>query len=130
MYFSNVKVTEALRPNCSIKRIFVKTSQILRENTCVGFSFLIKVAGYRLENCNLIKNKLQHWCFPVNFASDFLRTPIWLGICKWVLMKLERLKDRLIQFTKEKKTYPITGIQKQVSKYPLASDESRCGDSR
>ena len=31
----------------------------------------------------LIKNKLQHRCFPVNF-DKFLRTPILKTFCKWL----------------------------------------------
>ena len=37
------------------------------------------------QACNLIK-RLQHRCFPVNFAK-FLRTPIMQNICKQLLLK-------------------------------------------
>ena len=39
--------------------------------------FFNKVAGLRLAT--LLKKRLQHWCFPVNFAK-FLRTPFFYRI--------------------------------------------------
>ena len=55
---------------CSVKKMFLKVSQISPENTCVGVCF-----QYGLQTCNSIKKRLQHRCFPVKFAK-FLRTPI------------------------------------------------------
>ena len=57
----------------SVKKVFLKISQISQENTCAGL-FLNKAAA--LQACNLIKKRLQHRCFPVKFAK-FLRRPIW-----------------------------------------------------
>ena len=42
-----------------------------------------KVAG--LKASNIIKNRLQHRCFPVKFAK-FLRTPILNNICERLLL--------------------------------------------
>ena len=38
-------IPEALLRSCSSKYVFLKISQISQENTCVGVSFLKKVAG-------------------------------------------------------------------------------------
>ena len=54
---------------CSIKRAFLKISQMWQENTCVGL---------------FIKKRLQHRCFPVNFAK-FLRTLILKNSCQQLL---------------------------------------------
>ena len=56
---------------CSVKkgvlRNFLENSQ---ESTCARASFLIKLQA----PATLLKKKLWHRCFPVNFAK-FLRTP-------------------------------------------------------
>ena len=46
--------------------VLLRISQILQENTCVGFPFN-NVPG--LKVCNSIKKRLQHKCFPVKFAK-------------------------------------------------------------
>ena len=48
------------------KKVFLKTSQNLQENTEARASFLIKLPAA------LLKKRLWHRCFPVNFAK-FLR---------------------------------------------------------
>ena len=56
--------------------MFLKISQILQENNCVGVSF--NKAVY-LRACNFIKRRLQNRCFLVKFANfyeqRFYRTP-------------------------------------------------------
>ena len=52
--------------------MFLKISQNSQENTCVGVSF-DKVAD--LRPATLLKKKLQHSCFPVNFVK-FLGKPL------------------------------------------------------
>ena len=54
-----VFITEAVSRTCYVKKVLLKISQHLQENTCVGVSFLIK--------------RLQYRCFPLNFAK-FLKT--------------------------------------------------------
>ena len=75
---------------CSVKKVFLKMSQILQGNTCDWVSFWIKLHAltstllkssrkplvfwlFLLENrnkaCNFIKKILQHRCFPVNFVK-------------------------------------------------------------
>ena len=47
------------------KKMFVETSQNSQENTCAKVSFFNKVAG--LRSATLLKKRLWHRCFPVNF---------------------------------------------------------------
>ena len=52
--------------------VFLEILQNSQENTCPRASFLNKVAG--LRPANLLKKRLWHRRFPVNFAK-FQRTP-------------------------------------------------------
>ena len=65
---NNAKVSETVTRGCCIKHEFFKISQNLRKNTCGDIPLLIKVADWRLDALNFIKNTLQHSYFPVNFA--------------------------------------------------------------
>ena len=56
---------------CSVKQVFLNISQNSQENTCASL-FFNKVAG--LKHTTLLKKRLWHWCFLVNFAK-FSRTP-------------------------------------------------------
>ena len=51
---------------CSVKKMFLKILQNSQENTCIRVS--------------LLKKRLWHWCFPVNFVkylrTHFCRTPL------------------------------------------------------
>ena len=105
---------------CSVKKVFLKFSQISLANTCVGVSFdrsshrrcsvekvFLKFFQISQENTyvgmslikfvkNFIKKRLQHRFFPVKFAK-FLRTPILKGMCKrllllWIKLQGQRLK--------------------------------------
>ena len=53
--------TEAVVQRCSVKKAFLEISQNSKENTCARVSLLLK-------------ERLWHKCFPVNFAK-FLRIP-------------------------------------------------------
>ena len=53
--------TEALVWRCSVKKVFLKILQISQD---------FKVAG--LRPASLLKKRLWHKCFPVNFAIFFL----------------------------------------------------------
>ena len=64
-----VFLREAVVPRCSVEKVFLEISQNSKENTCARVSFLIK-----LQARPLLKKRLWHRCFPVNFAK-FLRTP-------------------------------------------------------
>ena len=66
--------------------MFLKISQILQENTCVGHTSLFnKVA--ELRAVSFIKKKFQRNCFPVKFAK-ILRTPALKNIGERLLLYL------------------------------------------
>ena len=105
-------VFKNLRSNswrCSVKKVFLKISQISQEKTYVRSVFLIKFQALKLfhqqgifslpnlgffisyirdlEACNFIKKRLQHSCFPMKFAK-FLRITNWrtsANDCFWNL---------------------------------------------
>ena len=54
---------EAVTRSCPVKMVFLKISKNSKENSCVG-----------LRPATLLKKRLQHRCFPVNFVK-YLRTP-------------------------------------------------------
>ena len=53
------------------KNVFLEISQNSQENTCGRVSFLIKLPA------TLLKKRLWHRCFPVNFTK-FLRTAFFI----------------------------------------------------
>ena len=53
-----------------VKKVFLEISQNSQENTCARVSFLIKLQA---PPATLLKKRLWHRCFPVNFAK-VLRT--------------------------------------------------------
>ena len=70
-----VYFTQASVRACSTKQVF-KISENLQENTCARDFFLEKVAHHQV--CNVIKKRLQHRFFTVNFAKllkALFRTP-------------------------------------------------------
>ena len=71
MMFNSEK-PEAVVWKCSVGKMFLEISQNSQENTCARVSFFNKVAG--LRPATLLKKRLWHRCFAVNFAK-FLRTP-------------------------------------------------------
>ena len=71
--------------------VFPEVSQNPQESNCVRVSFLIKLVASCLPAClpPLLKKRLWHRCFPVNFAK-FLRTPFCRtpqGDCFWIFYK-------------------------------------------
>ena len=66
--------TEAVVQSGSVKKVFQEISQKLQENTYARVSF-----------CNLIKKRLWHRCFPVNFVK-FLRTPFFIEQFWWLFL--------------------------------------------
>ena len=71
------------RPECSVKEVFLEFSQNLQENTCVRDSFSNKVVDLRLAT--LLKKRIWHRCFPVNFAK-YLRTAFPTEHIWWLLV--------------------------------------------
>ena len=60
--------TEAVVQRCYVKKVFFN-----------------KVAGLRLAT--LLKKRIWHWCFPVNFTK-FLRTPFYIEHLWWLLLHI------------------------------------------
>ena len=72
---------KAIFQRCSIKSVFLEIPQNSQENACVRVSFLIKLQA------SLLKKKLWHRCFLVNFAK-FLRTPFFIERLWWLVMSI------------------------------------------
>ena len=60
---------------CSVKKVCLKISRNSQKNTCARVPFLVK----------LLKKRLWHRCFPVNFAKS-LRTPFFTEHLRWLLL--------------------------------------------
>ena len=74
--------SEAVARRCSVKKVFLKNSQNSQENMCQSL-FFNKVAGLRLTT--LLKKRLWHRCFPVNFAK-LLRISFFVEHHWWPLL--------------------------------------------
>ena len=89
-----IQYTEAAFQRCSVKKVFLEISQNSQENTCARVSFLIQLQG---SPATLLKKRLWHRCFPVNFAK-FLRTPFLTEYIRWLLLNIVHLKLSCIYF--------------------------------
>ena len=69
---SFMNMSEAVARRCSVKKVFLEISQNSQKNTCARVSLLIKC---RSQSATLLKKRLWHRCFYVNFAK-FLRTSL------------------------------------------------------
>ena len=78
----------ALRALMSVKKVFLEFRKIHRK-TPVPESLFNKVAG--LRPATLLKKRLWHRCFPVNFAK-FLRTPFLTKHLQWLLLTFDSQK--------------------------------------
>ena len=74
---------EAVVQRCSAKKLFFEILQNLQENTCASVPFFKKVAGLS----PLLKERLRHRCFPVNFAK-LRRTPSFIEQLWWLLLQV------------------------------------------
>ena len=79
--FDFVFYIQAVAQRCTVRKVFLEISQNSQENTCARFSFLIKLQ----TPATLLKKRLWHRCFPVNFAK-FLRTPFLTEHLGWLLL--------------------------------------------
>ena len=59
-------------PRVDLKKKFLRISQNSQENTCACVSFFLWNCS--LRHSTLLKKRLRHRCFPVNFEKCF-RTP-------------------------------------------------------
>ena len=69
---------------CSIKKVSLKISQYSQENTCASLFFKQHVYW-----ASLLKNRLWHRSFPVNFAT-FFRTLFLQNTSGWLLLFYNR----------------------------------------
>ena len=79
------------RPEVLYKKMFLEILQNSQESTCARVYFL----SCRSKTCVLIKNRLRHRCFSVNFVKIF-RTPFFIEHLQWLLLK--KLKTNLFVF--------------------------------
>ena len=68
---TTTEVSEPVVRRCSVKKVFLKVSQISQESTCASL-FFYKVAS--LSPATLLKKRLWHRCFTVNFAKFLKRS--------------------------------------------------------
>ena len=76
---------EAVAQTCSVKKVFLEISQNSQENTCANVSFLIKL---QQVPASLLKTRLWHRCFPVNFAK-FIRAPFFTEHHWWLPLEVK-----------------------------------------
>ena len=77
-------------PEVFCKKVFLKILQNSQENPCVRVSFLIKLQA---PLATLLKKRLWHRCFPVNFAK-FLRTLFFAEHLRWLFLSLSTLPSK------------------------------------
>ena len=69
--------SEAVIQKCSVKKVFLKISQYLQENTCVRASFLIKLqasgTGVFLWILEIFQNTFFYRTPPVAASADFYK---------------------------------------------------------
>ena len=78
---------------CSVKTVLLEISQDSQENTCARVSFK-KFAD--LRSVTLLKKRLWHSYFPVNFAK-FLRTPFLIEHLRWPLLYIIGNENRRLR---------------------------------
>ena len=78
-----IVLSEAATGGVLYKNVFLKFAKFTGKHLCQSL-FFNKVAG--LRPATLLKKRLWHRCFPVNFAT-FLRTPIFIEHLWWLLLK-------------------------------------------
>ena len=85
---------------CSVKKIFLEISQI-HKKAPVPESFFNKVAG--LRPTTLLKKRLWHRCFPVNFAKFlkilFLKEHLWW---RAIIQKLKSVFKKFVSYPRNK----------------------------
>ena len=77
------KLLEAVARRCSVKQVFLEIFQKFTGKHLCQSLFFNKVAD--LMPTSLLKRRLWHRCFPVNFAK-FLRTPFLTEHFCWLLL--------------------------------------------
>ena len=73
--------------SCSVKKVFLEVSRNSQENTCPESLFNKVNNNKGLRPATLLKKRLFHRCFPVNFAK-FLRTPFLQSTSRRLLLDM------------------------------------------
>ena len=89
-FFVDCFVTSALSRSSHlevfVKKVFLEISENSQENTCVRVSFLVKLQTF-MRPATLLKKRLWHRCFPVNFAK-FIKTRFLTEHRRWLLLTI------------------------------------------
>ena len=85
--FQNM-MSRSSRPEVFCKKGDLRNFTKFTENHLCQSLFFNKVAGVR--PATLLKNRLWHRCFPVNFVK-FLRTPFFIELLWWLLLDRSKL---------------------------------------
>ena len=86
-------IKEVIVRRCSLEKMFLEILQNSQETTCTRVPFLIKLQACARVSfltklpATLLKKRLWHGCFPVNFAK-YLRTPFLTKHFWWLLLEL------------------------------------------
>ena len=84
MLLTAVSETEAVVQMCSVKKDVLRNfAEFTGKHVCQSLSFN-EVTG--LRPATLLKKRLWHRCFPVNFAK-FLRTTFFIEHLWWLLLE-------------------------------------------
>ena len=67
----SILLSEAVARRCSVKKVFLKISQNLQENTCARVSFSITLLAWV---CNFIKKETLAQTFSCEFCKNFKNT--------------------------------------------------------
>ena len=76
-FFNKIILFRSSHRRCSVKKVFLKGSQYLQENTSVWSLFLMKLQAYwiwllmlQISNCCQSNYKImENWCSPVTFSD-------------------------------------------------------------
>ena len=94
-YFHKDKYFRNRHRRCAVRKGVLENFAKFKGKHLWQSLFCDRVAG--LRPATLLKKKLWHWCFPVNFKK-FLRTPFLqrtrLGDCFWTQLNYDVLQDR------------------------------------
>ena len=92
MFFIVIKFISSC-PEVFRKKVFFENfPKLTRKHQCQSLSFT-KVAG--LSPLTLLKKRLWHRCFPVDFAK-FPRTPFFTEHLRWVFLKILKIISKII----------------------------------
>ena len=78
-----LRYSNAVTQRCSVKEVILKISQNSQKNTCARVSFLTKLQGSGLRTATLLKKRIWHTCFSMNFAK-ILRASFFIEHLWWL----------------------------------------------